>query len=644
MEELAPDEPTEIAGYHLRGRLGQGGMGVVYLSHTRGGQPVALKVVRREYAQDPVFKERFTQEVTAARRVQGPYTAPVLDSRTEGTELWLATAYVPGPPLSVAVSQYGALPLETVLKLAGGMAEALKTIHGADIVHRDLKPSNVLLAADGPRVIDFGIARAADSAALTGTSVALGTPAYMAPEQATGGELTPALDVFALGLIMFYAVTGGHPYGGDGDSSPQAVLYRIVANEPDLEDCPQELRGLIQSCLAKEPTARPSPEDIVERCAALAGQAGLSRGEGWWLPPGVAAAVAAQERQTMDGGSNAGPITPPQVTPPGFRPPAPSAPPAQPPAPSTPPAQPPAPSTPPAAGPPAPSAPPAQPPAGAPGPFAQLPTQPPQPAAQGDGTRRKSRTPLIVAAAVAGALVVGGVGSVFGYKLLAEDGSAEPGGQAAGKQTQGGDASNGGSDADADGGGKNGDVDPAETPGGSTGGNEGGEEPAGNTKTEPGWRLTQQDKAVTLQAPKPQTSTSVSKCDTIHIDPDEDFQIAHPGNIGAADYLGALAYHACQEPDEEEGLQATAGSIMSTTTQEFPTPSACLKSARNSSLPNPVPLDKLRNDSVFKANTGICLETEEKRVVHLWIRKINRDTKDSLPTYLTTATMWEPEK
>ncbi|MDG4864533.1 serine/threonine-protein kinase, partial [Streptomyces sp. T-3] len=268
MEELAPDEPREIAGYRLQARLGQGGMGVVYLSHTRGGQPVALKVVRREYAQDPLFQQRFTQEVAAARRVQGPYTAPVLDSRTDGSELWLAAAYVAGPPLSVAVGRHGPLPLASVLKLMGGIAEALVTIHGAGVVHRDLKPSNVLLAADGPRVIDFGIARAADAAGLTGTSVALGTPAYMAPEQAMGGDITPALDVFALGLIVHFAITGQHAYG-DGPS--QAILHRIVANEPDLSGCPQEIRGLVESCLAKDAAARPTPAEIVEHCHAVAG-------------------------------------------------------------------------------------------------------------------------------------------------------------------------------------------------------------------------------------------------------------------------------------------------------------------------------------------------------------------------------------
>ncbi|MDI3388030.1 serine/threonine-protein kinase [Streptomyces sp. B-S-A8] len=622
MEQLAPDEPREIAGYRLQGRLGQGGMGVVYLSHTRGGQPVALKVVRREYAQDPLFKERFGQEVAAARRVQGPYTAPVLDSRTEDGELWLATAYVPGPPLSEAVSRHGALPLRTVLQLAGGVAEALQTIHGAGIVHRDLKPSNVLLGADGPRVIDFGIARAADTAALTGTGVALGTPAYMAPEQATGGDITPALDVFALGLVLHYAATGTHAYG-EGPS--QAILHRIVANEPQLDGCPQELRGLVESCLSRDPATRPSPAEIVEHCHAAAGAAGLGRAEGWWLPPDLAQAVEQQEH-TMRIAPSAPQQSPDQQSPDQ------QAPPQQPP-PAAPvahlPTQPP---QPPAFGP---SAPP-PPQHAAPVPDQRAPAVPdqqnPAPTAPGPAPRRR-RTGLIVAAAVV-AVVAVGAGSVLGYKTLFEDdtpSSNEATDGTTGEPGKNTDGPRPTDDADADSGGGN--------------GGPGGEQPApGGAKTEAGWRLTLQDKTVTIAGPKPEKATNVSQCDTVHVDIDNEFRVTHPGNIDAADYLGALAYHACAEPEPEEGLQATDGSIMNTVTAEFPTPSACLRAARDSSLPNPVPLDELRDDSVLKKGVGLCVETADKAVAHLWIRKVNRDTPDSLPTYLTTATLWEPEK
>lgn len=226
-------------------------------------------------------------------------------------------------------------------------------------------------------------------------------------------------------------------------------------------------------------------------------------------------------------------------------------------------------------------------------------------------------------------MVAVGAGSVFGYKALTEDDNP-PGNEAAGKPGQ----STGGPTPSDD----------AATDSGA-GGDASSEAPVpGGAKTEAGWRLTVQDKTVTIAGPKPEKATNVSKCDTVHVDIDHDFRVTRPGNIDAADYLGALAYHACAEPEEEEGFQATDGSIMNTVTAEFPTPSACLKAARDSSLPNPVPLDKLRDDSLLKKGVGLCVETADKAVAHLWIRKVNRDTPDSLPTYLTTATLWEPDK
>jgi hypothetical protein len=290
VEALGPQDPTEVSGYVLRGKLGEGGMGSVYLSHSRGGQPVALKVIRREFAQNPEFLRRFAREIAAARRVQGAYTAPVLDSSTEGPQPWLASAYVPGPSLGKAVLDHGPLPLRSVLLLVAGVAEALESVHRADVVHRDLKPSNVLLAERGPCVIDFGIARATDTTALTSTDVRLGTPAYMAPEQAEGRPAGPALDVFALGLVAFFAATGGHPFG-DGDG--HALLYRIVSQEPDLTPCPQQLRPLIARCLAKNPAERPRPAEVIDECHRIAADEGvpLARDDGWWLPPAVASDV-----------------------------------------------------------------------------------------------------------------------------------------------------------------------------------------------------------------------------------------------------------------------------------------------------------------------------------------------------------------
>ncbi|WP_258015865.1 serine/threonine-protein kinase [Streptomyces sp. AJS327] len=622
MEELAPDEPREIAGYQLKARLGQGGMGMVYLSHTRGGQPVALKVVRREYAQDPEFRRRFAAEVAAARRVQGPYTAPVLDSFTDGPEPWLATAYVPGPSLSSAVNEHGPLPLGTVLQLTAGVAEALQTVHAANVVHRDLKPSNVLLASDGPRVIDFGIARAADATALTGTDARLGTPAFMAPEQAVGGEVTPALDVFALGLVAHFAATHRHPHG---DGASAALLFRIVSEEPDLSECPEELRELISSCLAKDPADRPTPARVIERCALLAGTAGVARDQDWWLPPTLAAEVSRQEQTLRLVGSGDGTGATPQAAPPA------PAPPGHSPQQAMASAAPTAPGwTPHAQVPHAPTAPhvpdprPAQSPPG----FGAAPLPP-------DSGKGGRRTSMLVAASVAGALVLG-AGTVLGIQMLSGDGD-DSGGNGGGQAAE-----------SPSGRGSSDDRESEEPPGGDPGGGTDDttappEDTGGDAKQEAGWRLTQQDKSVTLSGPKPDTTKRYKVCDTYYLDVDNDLSTEHPGNVGLIDSFGAIAYGACAEPDQDEGFQTTDGAIMNTTKKEFPKPSECLKIARDSSLPNPVPLKKVRDDSVFKENTGICVESSEKAVAHLWIRKINRDGKNSLPSYVLTATLWEPE-
>ncbi|MBD9701562.1 serine/threonine protein kinase [Streptomyces sp. ID01-12c] len=282
---LEAGDPTTVASYRLAARLGSGGMGTVYLSYTPGGHPIALKTIRPELSEDPEFRRRFKQEVRAAQRVQGLYTAPVLDHDTEGAQPWLATAYVPGPSLHAAVAEHGALPLNSVLLLLAGVAEALSVIHGAGIVHRDLKPSNVLLAADGPRVIDFGIARAADATALTGTGVSIGTPAFMSPEQAAGKPVTPASDVFALGQVAAFAARGSGAYG-DGPS--HAVLYRIVHEEPDLGGLSDELR-FIERCLAKDPAERPSPAEVVALCQEASPTPLVQSGS--WLPEAIGADI-----------------------------------------------------------------------------------------------------------------------------------------------------------------------------------------------------------------------------------------------------------------------------------------------------------------------------------------------------------------
>ncbi|MFD6231385.1 protein kinase [Streptomyces sp. NPDC060232] len=289
-EPLGPDDPTTVAGYRLGARLGAGGMGKVYLSHTPGGRPVAIKVIRPEFAEDPEFRRRFAQETRSAQRVQGLYTAPVIDADTDGPRPWLATAYVPGPSLAAAVSAHGPLPVETVLLLVAGIAEALQVIHGAGIVHRDLKPSNVLLAADGPRVIDFGIAHAADATSLTGSGVFVGTPAFMAPEQAAGRGVGPATDVFALGQVAAYAAVGAPPFG-EGPS--HGVLYRIVHEEPELSGVPPRLSELVTRCLAKDPADRPSVAEVIALCQTANDATTLRRPDDW-LPAAVTAEITAR--------------------------------------------------------------------------------------------------------------------------------------------------------------------------------------------------------------------------------------------------------------------------------------------------------------------------------------------------------------
>ncbi|WP_329579827.1 serine/threonine-protein kinase [Streptomyces sp. NBC_01361] len=268
-EPLQADDPSVVAGYRLAARLGAGGMGRVYLSHTLGGRPVAIKVVRPELADDPAFRRRFRREMEAARRVRGAYTAELIDGDADGAPPWLATLYVPGPSLAEAVGRGGALPVPAVLWLMAGVAEALQAIHGAGIVHRDLKPSNVLLASDGPRVIDFGISLAAGVSSYTATGSTIGTPQFMAPEQASGGEVTAATDVFALGQTAAFAALG-EPLYGDGPGV--SVLYRIVHSEPDLSLLPARLRPLIARCLAADPTERATPAEVVEWCRQQLGE------------------------------------------------------------------------------------------------------------------------------------------------------------------------------------------------------------------------------------------------------------------------------------------------------------------------------------------------------------------------------------
>ena len=292
-EPLEDGDPRVVGGYRLAARLGSGGMGRVYLSHTPGGRAVAVKVIRPELAENAEFRKRFRAEVASASRVHGLYTAPVVDSDTEGAMPWCATAYVPGPSLADAVRDHGPLPVDTVLRLVAGVAEALQAVHREGIVHRDLKPSNVLLAADGPRVIDFGVARAADTTSVTQSGTALGTIAYMAPEQVLGAEAAASADVFALGQTAVFAATGG---GAFGDGDPHAVLYRVVHEQPDLSQVPGDIRELVAWCLRKPAAERPSVEEVIRSVSTIQASRGDAArfASGAWLPGELAAGITAR--------------------------------------------------------------------------------------------------------------------------------------------------------------------------------------------------------------------------------------------------------------------------------------------------------------------------------------------------------------
>ncbi|MFH7595586.1 serine/threonine-protein kinase [Streptomyces racemochromogenes] len=278
---LRDGDPRTIGGYRLEGRLGEGGMGVVYRARSLSGRQVAVKVIQPGLAGDPAFRQRFRREVAAARQVSGAFTAPVVDADVDAEAPWLATLFVAGPSLAQRVRHQGPLPTAEVWVLAAGLVEALRDIHRVGLVHRDLKPGNVLLAEDGPRVIDFGIARAvagagAGATALTRTGVAIGTPPFMAPEQFRRGDVGPAADVFALGSVLVHAATGRGPFEG---GHPDAVGFLVVHEPPDLTDLSPELLPLVEPCLAKDPADRPAVAGLL----ALV-EAKLSAADGAYAP------------------------------------------------------------------------------------------------------------------------------------------------------------------------------------------------------------------------------------------------------------------------------------------------------------------------------------------------------------------------
>ncbi|MFI1573357.1 bifunctional serine/threonine-protein kinase/ABC transporter substrate-binding protein [Streptomyces anulatus] len=309
MEPLRSTDPARIAGYRVLGRLGAGGMGVVLLGRSPGGALVAIKLIRAEYADDAAFRARFRREVAIARQVRNRWAVPVVDADTEAPAPWLATEFVPGPALSEAVGSGGPLPERGVRALGSMLAEALEAVHAAGLVHRDVKPGNVLLGLDGPRLIDFGIARALDDTVLTATDVIVGSPGFLSPEQAQGRRIGPASDVFSLGCVLVYAATGGRPFG----SGPvEAMLFRTVHDTANLSALPPGLVPVVEACLSKDPEDRPAAADI--RRAFAEDVSG-----GSWLPGPVTHLIAERSARmlalpdidatSLDAGTAGGPGT-----------------------------------------------------------------------------------------------------------------------------------------------------------------------------------------------------------------------------------------------------------------------------------------------------------------------------------------------
>ncbi|MGH3226548.1 MAG: serine/threonine-protein kinase, partial [Streptosporangiaceae bacterium] len=264
-------------------------MGRVYLARSPGGRMVAVKVIRAQLAEDPGFRARFAREVVSARKVGGLFTAQVVDANLDDPIPWLVTAYVQGVPLSEAVEQHGPLTERSVLALAAGLAEGLIAIHAAGVIHRDLKPSNVLLAPDGPRIIDFGISSAAEATSLTGTGLMIGSPGFMSPEQAEGQMVGPASDIFSLAAVLTFASRGEGPFG-TGETA--ALLYRVVHTKPNCDSVPEKIKPLIRRSLGRDPKRRPTAHQfLAELTAAYPSAADLTD----WLPPWLVTASAQRD-------------------------------------------------------------------------------------------------------------------------------------------------------------------------------------------------------------------------------------------------------------------------------------------------------------------------------------------------------------
>ena len=287
-------DPERIGPFVLLGRLGAGAMGQVYLGRSAAGRLVAVKTIKIEFAEEAGFRTRFAHEVAAARRVSGVFTAAVVAADADADVPWLATAYIAAPSLNRLVRGGGPLPVPAVRWLAAGCAEALESIHNAGLVHRDLKPSNVLVSPDGPRVIDFGVARAAERIQLTVTRGALGTPAYMAPEQARDTrQASMASDVFSLGGTLLFAATGHPPYLGD---TVMDILVRLATEAPDLTGLPAELIPVVTACLERSPRNRPTSTALLAELAPFVGATASPRSGHSYLPASTLTLIGEYER------------------------------------------------------------------------------------------------------------------------------------------------------------------------------------------------------------------------------------------------------------------------------------------------------------------------------------------------------------
>ncbi|MFE7355081.1 serine/threonine-protein kinase [Streptomyces sp. NPDC057543] len=564
-------------------RIGEGGMGTVYLSHTRGGQAVALKLIRREFGDDPEFRLRFEQEVQAARRVQGYHLVPVVDHDTSGQQPWLASVFVPGMALHSALDSYGPLPLPTVFRLVGCTAQALTAIHAAGVVHRDLKPGNILLGATGPYVIDFGIARAADATQLTRSGGLIGTPQFMSPEHALGEQVGTATDVFSLGLIAALAATGRHPYGTGGALTVAAQIANTEHRPPRLDGYPQELRPLLERCLAADPGARITTAELAALCERSAGRP-LRESDGW-LPEPLAAEIARRERVAQRPQQPTAPTYPPGTVPSatGTTGPADPVPPGAQAGYATtlPPSdRPTMPHQPPTYIPPQPGYPTPPPPAPGPAPATA-------PAA-------KSRGPVRVAVAAGVALLL-----VAGTWVIATR-----------VNDKGGDTSHADDSRDDRPSSREPDPKPSDSAS------------SGSPAQQSSYKVIFKDRPFALRAP--------AEPNVIGVDLDEP-RVAGPGEFTDSD-------------DELELSEVSGGSWEFRTPMgksTGPTPQQCLQGSQSDVLPSEIREKELQRGQTLPVGTRLCTVTSDGNLAMLKITKVEKRATNDLPDYFTELTLWQ---